>query len=171
MTATQRSTLRFQVGDWVSFRYGSRQVWAQVIEDRGSFGAERRRIYRIRLDQDAEEPVTFELPEDLLVAAALDRAAVLQYLNQGGLVSILRANLGGETNQPRVWLTLDSRGRVAHTFIADRGIIGGESVPFFALLEDRVFAAKENQVLDFLMSLKLTRAEAEDVIRSVGMAP
>jgi hypothetical protein len=171
MPTKQRSTSRFKVGDWVSFHYGTRQVWAQVIEDRGPLGVNRRRIFRIRLDRDPDEPFAFELPEDDLEAARLEKGAILQYLKQGGLIAILRANLGGGANQPRVWLTLDSRGRVTHTFIADRGIIGPASVPFFALLEDRVFAAKEDKVLDLLTSLGLTRAEAEDVIRSVGTAP
>jgi hypothetical protein len=58
-----------------------------------------------------------------------------------------------------------------HTFAADRGLVGGAAVPFFALLEDKVFTAKRQQVIDFLASFGLTRAEAEDVVRAVGTAP
>lgn len=172
MSVAQKQAPRFRVGDWVSFNYGTRPAWAQVIEDRGALGVNRRRLYRVRVDRPEDEPLAFEMPEDDLEAAtALDREAVIDYLKQGGLLSILRSNLGGGPDQPRAWLTWDGRGHVIHTFEPDRGIVGGATVPFFALLEQKVFVPKVDQVVDLLTSFRLTRDEAVQVIRSVGTAP
>src|SRR6516164_7194355 len=97
---------RFRVGDWVSFLYGAGRVWAQVVEDRGPLGVNRRRLYRIRLDWNPEEPITFEVPEDdLQPADTPDKAAVLRYLKEGGLVAVLQSNLVRGREQPRAWLT------------------------------------------------------------------
>jgi len=52
-----------------------------------------------------------------------------------------------------------------------RGVLGGAKVPYFALHETKVFAGKEEQVIDFLASFGLTRHEAEEVIAAVGTAP
>ena len=64
-----------------------------------------------------------------------------------------------------------TRGEVTHTFDAQRGVLGGASVPFFALHEDRVFAGKEAQVIEFLANFGLSRGEAEEVVASVGTGP
>jgi len=163
---------RFRVGDWVSFRYGTRSVVAQVIETRGPLGVNQRPLYRIQLARDSSDPDSFEMPEDELDAAVPpDREAVLNYLKDGGLVAILRGNLAGGRNPPRVWLTYTQRGEVTHTFTPERGVLGGETVPFFALQEDRVFSAKKDEVVGFLTSFGLTRDDAEAVVTAVGTAP
>jgi hypothetical protein len=69
MASVKRSAPRFRVGDWVSFPYGSRQESAQIIEDRGLLGVHGRRLYRVRLGIDQEDPTTFEMPEENLEAA------------------------------------------------------------------------------------------------------
>jgi hypothetical protein len=173
MSTAHRKRACFKVGDWVSFVYGVRPVWAQVIEDRGLLGVGRTRLYRIRFGDDPSagesgEPVEFEVPEDDLTLARPDHEAVIEYLEQGGLLAILQSNLGGGRSQPRVWLTFDRGGRIVHTFDKTRGVLGGETVPFFALLEYRVFTPKAHQVIDFLASFGLNRAEAEQVVAAVG---
>lgn len=160
---------KYEKGDWVTFRYGSRSVWARVIEDRGNLGVNRRRLYRIRLAQDADEPVAFEVPEDDLTPAVLETQDIIHYLKAGGLVSILQSNLGGK-NPPHAWLTLDSRGRVTHTFIADRGIIGGAEVPFWTLDKDRIEWHEKNAVLDFLSSFGLSETDAREVVEAIGVS-
>jgi hypothetical protein len=50
-------------------------------------------------------------------------------------------------------------------------LIGGKAVPFFALLEDRVFRPKSREVIEFLRGFGLDEAQAEGVIQSVGLAP
>jgi hypothetical protein len=171
MSTVHRPTPRFKVGDWVSFQYGPRQVWAQVIEDRGSLGVNRRRLYRIRVGEESGEPAAFEVPEDDLRPAQPDREAVIEYLKQGGLLDILRANLGGGRGQPKVWLTFDSHGRLIHTFNAERGLIGGAAVPFFALHGNAVFAPKTEEVVSYLGSFGLSRDDARDVLDFVGTEP
>ncbi len=69
MSTTKRGAPRFRIGDWVSFLYGPKKVLAQIIEDRGRLGVKRRRLYRVRLDRDDDEPTTFEIPEENLEKA------------------------------------------------------------------------------------------------------
>jgi hypothetical protein len=172
MRTASTTAARFRVGDWVTFLYGPGNVFAQVIEDRGPLGVNRRRLYGVRLDRGAEEPDFIEIPEDDLEAASPPNTeAVFRYFAQGGLVSILRANLSGGRNQPRAWLTFTPRGDLAHTFTQESGVVGGAKVPFFALHEDKVFAGKRDEVVAFLTSFGLSRREAEEVVSSVGTAP
>jgi hypothetical protein len=172
MSARRNATRRFRVGDWVSMPGATSRAFAQIIEDRGPIGVNGRRLYRVRYDINPEEPHLFEMPEDELEPTVPpDRAAVIRYLKGGGLLDILRSNLGGGPNQPRAWLTFTSEGDATHTFDASRGVLGGKTVPFFGLHEYKVFTGKREQVIDFLMSFGLTRAEAEDIIQAVGTAP
>jgi hypothetical protein len=170
------STLRtrrpkFRLGDWVTFQYGVRPVFAQIIEDRGPLGANRRRLYRIRIDWEFNESTDFEMPEDEMEKAVPDTATILRYLKRGGLVEILHTNLRGGKNQPRVWLTFDSGGGVFFTLDASRRCIGkGGAVPFWALHENKILLPKKEAVLDLLASFGLTREEAEEVIEAAGTA-
>lgn len=172
MSATKKATGRFKVWDWVSFRYGAKDLIAQVVEERGPLGKNRRHLYRVSVAGDGGEPDSFEMPEDEMEAVSVpDKDAIISYLKDGGLVAILRSNLGGGIDQQRAWLTYTPRGRVTHTFVPERGMLGGAAVPFFALHEDKVFAGKEQNVASFLASFGLNRAEAEQVISAVGTAP
>jgi hypothetical protein len=171
MSTANKPRQRFKVGDWVSLDYGPRRVYSRVIEDRGPIGVNQRRLYRIRLFEGSED-IDFEMPaDDLDPAPALDKAAILRYLKEGGLVAMLRSNLTGDPNPPRVWLSYSPRGEVIHTFAAERGLIGGEAAPFFALLVDKVYRPKTEEVIEFLSSFGLSREEAEEVVRAVGTAP
>jgi hypothetical protein len=172
MRTTKKEPERFKVGDWVSFRYGTRKVIAQVIEARGPLGIHRRHLYRIRVARELAEPDSFEMPDDELEAASpLNQRAIIKYLKEGGLVAILRSNLGGSRDQPKGWLTYTPRGDVTHTFIAERGLVGGAAVPSFALYEGRVFTGKEAEVLSFLESFGLSRAESGEIVAAVGTSP
>jgi hypothetical protein len=143
-----------------------------VIEARGPLGIKGRHLYRVRVIRDAEEADAFEMPEDELEAAAPPaRGAVLEYLRRGGLADILRANLAGGQEPPRVWLTYTPRGGVTHTINADRGLVGGVAVPSSALHDGKVFAGKRADVLALLAGLGLSQTDAEDVLAMVGTAP
>ena len=184
MSTVKARPPKFRLGDWVTFKYGVWPVVAQIVEDRGPLGAGRRRLYRIRFDQELNEPISFEMPEDEMEKLVPDKDAlshylkqeglkdaILRYLKQGGLVEILRTNIQGGRiqNQPKVWLTHSPRGEVSYTFTSERGLIGnGAIVPFWALHEDRILPHKKSNVLAFLMSFGLTEEEAEQVIEAVG---
>jgi len=173
MNTVKESVPRFTIGHWVSFEYGLRRVWAQIIEDRGPLGVNGRWIYRVRVDDDPEsgESDRFEVPEDDLAPGEPDKAAVIEALKRGGLLTILRYNLGGAPEKPRAWLTFDSRGNLVPTFDKYKGLIGGEVVPFFALQGYQIFTPKVDEVLNFLPSFGLSRAEAKEVVQSVGQVP
>lgn len=171
MSATRKRNGRFKVGDWVAFPYGTRNLIAQVAEARGPLGVNRRHLYRILVPSESGEPDSFEMPDDELAAAGPpDKTAVIRYLKEGGLVEMLRSNLNGGRQQPKVWLTYTSRGNITHTFIAERGMLGGATVPFFALYQGSVFAGKREEVVEFLASFGLNRNEAQEILAAVGIA-
>jgi hypothetical protein len=171
MSTTRKSTDRFSVGDWVSFPYGARALVAQVIEERGPLGVKRRRLYRVRVGGEGGEADSFEMPEDELnIVSPPEKPRVLNYMKEGGLVAILRSNLSGG-DIPRVWLTYTPRGDITHSFAADRGILGGAVVPFFALHEGKVFTGKQDEVIAFLAGFGLDRDEANEVLAAIGTAP
>src|SRR5258707_8660420 len=146
---TQRP--RFKVGDWVSFPYAVETVFAQIIAEDGLLGFKGRHMYRVRLDLTWAEPDIFEIPEDELNAVPPpDKVAIMKFLKEGGLVAILESNLIRGENQPKVWLSFTRRGDLTHTLSAQRGVVGGAAVPYFAVIEDKVYTAKQEQVLNFL---------------------
>jgi len=87
------------------------------------------------------------------------------------LVAILRSNLGGGQNQPKVWLTYMPWGEVTHTFVAERGVVGGAMVAFFAHQGGNVFTTKRDEVVSWLTSFGLNRREAQEIVARVGTAP
>jgi hypothetical protein len=158
---------------------GRRKLTGVIVEDRGAIGAQGRRLFQVDIPMDPFEPMSVELPEDEIESIPpgvesnrpMDKQKITDYLINGGLISILRSNLSGGKNQPRVWLSLDQLGNVTHTFIAERGVVGGKLVPVSALHEDKIFAPKLDSVLSFVQSFGLDRQEAEKVVSAVGTAP
>lgn len=169
----------FRVGDRVAVELGRRRLTGVVVEDRGAIGPQGRRLFQVDIPMDPFEPMRVELPEDEMeaippdtaAARPLDHESVIDYLTSGGLIAILRSNLVGGKNQPRVWLCLDQLGNLTHTFIPERGVIGGQVVPFWAVHDDKVFSPKWDTVLSFLESFGLNRHEAETVVSEIGTAP
>ncbi len=169
----------FSVGARVRVPLGGRKVIGMIAEDRGSIGVQGRRLFRVLIPVEPDESISFEVPEDELelISSApelereLDPDAVVNYLKGGGLTSILRSNLSGGKNQPRVWLCLDHFGHMTHTFVPERGLLGGETIPFMAVEGKRIFQPKREEVLAFLHSFGLDRPKAEEVIAAVGTYP
>lgn len=128
---------------------------------------------------DPFEPLRVEMPEDEMelippgaeVRPPMDKQKITDYLIHGGLVSILRSNLAGGKNQPRAWLCLDQLGNVTHTFNPERGVVGGQPVPFLALRQAKIFTPKLDSVLSFVQSFGLNHQEAEKVVSELGTAP
>lgn len=58
----------FQVGQWVTFKYGTRDVQGVVKEDRGPIGMKGRVLYLIEFRRETESPYLshIELPADRL---------------------------------------------------------------------------------------------------------
>jgi hypothetical protein len=177
--STMRGRPSFHVGDRVRVDFGRRKLSGVIVEDRGTIGVKGRRLFQVDIPMDPFEPMSVELPEDemeLIPPGAdgtqpMDKQKIIDYLIHGGLVSILRSNLSRGRNQPRVWLCPDQLGNVTHTFIPERGVVGGQVVPFSALHEDKVFAPSLDSVRSFLQSFGLNRQEAEKVVSELGTAP
>lgn len=171
----------FRVGDRVTFLWGARPGHGVVVEDRGAIGYQRRRLYRIRLDadidDDPDEPRYTEVPEEEMQPEepspppVLEKARVIQYFKNGGLIAILMQNFLDIHPQPKVWLGFDSLNNVRHTFRGEMGIVGGVIVPLAAVEGMKVLADKRDEVLAFLQSFGLTPAEARDVLQTVGTTP
>jgi hypothetical protein len=127
---------------------------------------------------DPFEPMVVELPEDEIEAIAvgteetlrIDKAKVIEYLVNGGLIAILRSSISGSRNQPRVWLCLDNLGNVTHTFIPERGVLGGQTVPLWAVQDDKILTAKRDSVVSLVESFGSSHQEAERVVSEVGTA-
>jgi len=168
--------LTISVGDNVRFTLGTTPVHGVVIDDRGPIGANRVRIFRVCVPNDPYDEDVIEMPEDELALEnqsmeSIPNGDIVNYLGHGGLVQILKANMSGGKNQPRVWLRRDSLGNVVHTFIAERGSVGGATIPFFALYDNRVFTPKLAEVLTFLSTFGLSARDAKQVATAVGSAP
>lgn len=179
------------MGDWVSFLYGGQWLVGQVL-DQPSPGGSPHRLYRISLDP--AEPNAYELAaafdeglgpeaslgprtlqfkdEQLEPAPLPDKAAICTYLRYGGLLAMLDANLVPDRPLRQAWITFAHESwRLAHTFTADRGIVGGATVPFSAVRDNKVLDSKKQEVIEFLTSFGLSAADAEDVLHDVGTVP
>lgn len=168
-----------RVGDQVRFTMGRRELSGVILQDRGPIGVEGRHLYQVEVPQEPLEPTLMELREDevelidadLKSAKSIESERVVEYLVNGGLVGILRSNLSGGRNQPRVWLCLSQLGNVTHTFVAERGIVGGETVPFAALNDHHIFTPKVDEVRSLLKNFGLSSKNVERVVAEVGTSP
>ena len=150
-----------------------------IVEDRGPIGVQGRRLFQVSIPMDPHEPMMVELPENEMEAVngetepvpTLARQKIIAYLVHGGLIAILRSNLSGGCNQPRVWLCLDQLGNVTHTFNPERGVTGGQTAPALAIHDYKIFTSKRAEVLSFVESFGLSRLEAAKVVSEVGTAP
>ena len=108
-----------------------------------------------------------------VTSQSADTPAIVKFLKEGGLTSILRTNLGGGHPPPRIHFAHSRSGGVTYTFQGPPELIRGTPpVPFLALHDGKkVFTPKKEEVVDYLTQLGLSKAEAEDVIRAVGTAP
>ena len=145
-----------------------------MVDDRGPIGANGVHIYQIRVATPPYNDEVFEMPEDEIDVerdqdVTISNDAIVKYLQHGGLLQILRANLSGGTHQPRVWLSRDTLGNVVHTFVS--GNIGGASVPLNALHNNHIFTPKLNEVVQFLAAFGLSDRDAKRVTQTVGTNP
>lgn len=87
MSSVKKRLRRLHIGDWVKFEYGpNNKVLAKIIEDRGRLGVGGRRLYRVRDNNEFEEPSSFEMPEDELEPEPFPPARLffdVRYIRQG----------------------------------------------------------------------------------------
>lgn len=176
-TATVHS--RFHVGDHVSVELGRRRLTGVIVEDQGPLGIQGRHIFQVEIPQDPLDPMSVSLTEDDIeaidpsevAAPTIPKQKIVDYLVNGGLISILRSNGSNEKQQPRVWLTRDQLGNVTHTHNPHRGVLGGDPVPPSALHGTKINAQTLEAVLKLLSSFGLTLDEGESIAAHVGIAP
>jgi hypothetical protein len=170
---------KYRVGDRVSLSWGFTPMEGTITEDHGPLGVGGRRLYQVEVPMDPFEPMIAELAEDEMSPfdpanghnTPIKKSDIIQYLKNGGLALILRSNKDGGPKQPRVWLRHDSHGNITFTFAEERGKVGGERVPEKALYHSQVFTPKRDEVVQYLRSFGLSKAEAEEVVAEVGTAP
>jgi hypothetical protein len=164
-----RKQPRFRVGDRVWVPFGDRKQRGLIVEDQGNGYTGPWRyvvhtyhepdvIFPVHANADELEPAPW--PEE-----PLDHAQVIDYLKRVGFYAILMNNSPGGRDQPRVWLTRNSLGAITHTFLAERGGLGGAILPYWSLgPRGKVRSEKREEVIEFLSHFGLSREEAEDVI-------
>ena len=173
MVANQTIT----IGTNVCFTIGTTSRCGTVVDDRGPIGFNNTRIFKIKIPNDPYDDMYVELPEDELefsqadLDSALPETAVINYLKNGGLLSILALNISDGKNHPKVWLRQDSLGNAIYTLIEERGEIGGSTVPYRALHDNKIFLPKLKDVLEFVRSFDLSLPKAKDVTTTIGTAP
>lgn len=178
MSTTKNTPKPLSEGRIVRFVLGTTLVHGSIIEDRGLLGAGGRRIYRVRVDHDPYDAEVFEMPEDELELVpddevgnvAISPSEIVDFLQRGGLLAILRTGAGLGNGQSCVWLCRDSVGNVTYTHAPERGIVGGAVVPVGALRGNRVLLPKKAEVLEFLRGFRLSTSEANAVLKTVGTA-
>lgn len=178
MTTAHEESESFQVGERVKLQIGRHLLTGVVLEDRGPIGVHGRRLFRIQVETSPDEVQVIEMPAEEIERMStqqssepLTKPEIANYLEQGGLVAILRANMSGGRDQPRVWLCRNSIGKVTHTFERQRGDVGGETPPALALYGEKLFTPKIEEVEGFLKSFGLSADESSRVIREVGSGP
>lgn len=167
--ATKR--MNFHLGDRVRLNMGFQKLVGVIVEERGGIGVGGRYLYQITIPMDPFEPMTVELPEDDLEAVPADeqpeplsKESIVTFLVNYGLLSILSSNLTGGKNQPRVWLCRNNLGNITYTFDPDRGMVGGQTIPFMVMRNDRIFEPKQDVVASFVESFGLEPDEAKTVV-------
>jgi hypothetical protein len=74
MSKDKKTTPRYRVGDWVTFRYGAMNPVARIVQDRGPIGHKGRRLYQIEWTPPESDPERFELPEENIAPARAPHA-------------------------------------------------------------------------------------------------
>ena len=170
-----KAPAKFRVGERVQFGYRGRPVWGTIMEDRGPIGVNGRRLYRISMPMDPQEPEDHiraeeELKPDSLSSGALTKSEIVDFLKGRALLEILLSH-SPERPDRRAWLCRGPRGDVTYTFSANRGQIGGLLIPESTVrlglwIEER----KKNDVAAFLLGFGLSPEEAMDVIMAIGVS-
>ncbi len=163
----------YHLGDRVRIPLGRGKALGVITEDHGALGAGGKHLFRVSVWMDPFEDGSYEVQEDELEKPVEDSplaaAEIISFLKNGGLISILRSNISGGRNQPRAWLRRDSLGSLTHTFQEERGLVGGETIPFWVCDGDRIEKDKRETVVEYLKkSFALTKRQAEEVVDAVG---
>lgn len=168
-----------ELGQRVRIPFGVGTISGKVVEDRGLLGAGGRRLYVVEVPNDPDEPdyllrTEDDLELDTSAAIPLSDHEVSQFLERGGLLSILDRNVSRNARQPTVWLCRDSLGNVSFTYDEERGLAygnrGGRRIPFSALRGEKIARSKSDDVVNYLTSFGLSRVESQRVVDAVGTA-
>ena len=94
---------------------------------------------------------------------------LVDYLANGTLINILQTS--GGKNPPSVWITPQADGIFRYGFSQEPNSVGGQAAPFGAVETGKIFRPKETEVVEFLRTFGLSRAEAESVVQRIGVEP
>ncbi len=178
MKSEPQQPRKIRVGDRVRVPYVRGTISGVVIEDLGPMSKSSRRLMRVEVPQDPDEPAVRLVFDDELALeppsepVPLEKDKVMEFLKLGGLIAILKPPENGKKEQRCVWLSRGTLGGITYTFNPDRGILGGVGIPYMMLHENiKIFAKEVERVVAFLKHFDLTEEEARDVIKAVGVVP
>ena len=98
----------------------------------------------------------------------MEKQDLVNFFVDGGLVRILKGAVGRD-EVPRAWLYQRGQGEVFHTFKESLGKLGGYPVPLYAIEQGRIFEAKQDAVVSYLIEFGLSKREAEYIIQQIGI--
>ena len=94
---------------------------------------------------------------------------LIDYLSNGALINILQTNSG--PNPSAVWISALPDGSYRYGFAKEPNSVGGHITPFGAVQGGKIFRAMETDVVRFLGTFGLSKAEAESVVQRIGVEP
>lgn len=167
----------FRPGDRVWVTFGAHKEVGTVVAARGRLARNGKQLYDVEIYDDpfletrilgrGEDEIT-SIPPGVDPEPMPDKSKAIEYLKYG-LVGMLRVNCQLVDDQPRAWLRPDVRGNVIYTLRASRGKVGGAPIPFQAVRDRKIVTEKRDQVVAFLQTFGLDRAEAEEIVAFVGV--
>jgi len=95
--------------------------------------------------------------------------SLVDYFANGALLNILGTSSG--PHPPLVWVTAQPDGSFRYGFTQDPNSVGGQSAPFGTVHEEKIFLPKKEQVIEYLQTFGLSKADAELVALRIGTEP
>jgi hypothetical protein len=91
---------------------------------------------------------------------------LVDYFADGSLINIL------QTSNGPVWVTLRADGSYHYGFGRESSSsVGGQPVPLGTVHKEKIFLPEKEQVIEYLQTFGLSKADAELVVLRIGTEP
>ena len=168
---------KIRVGDRVAFDWVFNHLVGIVVEITAPILPGKKRLIRVSVPNDPYEEETYPITIDDISAVgdeiptpeAITNAEAFDYI-QNSLLSIIYAGYD-EHRYARVWLKREhGNGFLTHTYVPDRGMLGGGGVPYDVLWNNKLKQSRLDEVRTFLKSFQLAHEQVESIIHKIGIS-